>query len=300
MLGSTSLTDGYDARLAAPTSDTRIHPSRIQHRSALDRAQIGFKIMTAPRDYVYISDAKVDTFVPQAGRLARRRLRTVDRRSEAGLDVKVGGAGVSGKTESSWQKSAGRVDRLMVAERLIRENFVIGALDDETLWFEGELNMHWDYYSFRHKDFMPESYAVVFGGERPGQALALGGSAFHLTDWGRPDESLPGGSNERLWYTLARTGHPYAAAAAAQVDRRRRQLRSVLRSEPEPDPMGIFEYMLTALRGAALSGTSTESLPRLRFFARRLMQKSDACSTYLGGGPTRMTLATPLWVARAS
>jgi len=129
----------------------------------------------ALRDYLYISDTKVDMLLPQIDRSF-----DAQRTTEAGADLKFV------NTRRTKVSSAGQ-NRILRVERVVRgleKGGHVGTVEAPGKYFRGRLPVRWGPLADGGRD---DSSAVFFGGRDGRTVVGLGGSATHVI--GSPADS---------------------------------------------------------------------------------------------------------------
>jgi hypothetical protein len=246
------------------------------------------------RYYVYISDAKIDIFLPQ---IPSSRQQKITR--EIGIDWKI----LYAKRTAEYDTEQHRVHRLRAVESYIRTNENVGSVTTPNSWFAGELPMWWGPIDFLTHGGVGHDLVWFTGheeleGERP-TVLGLGGSTAHLLTGRKPSGQLSGGDSMLygITHTLASIGWSSgedveAAAELGDTDR----VQSV-RSKPAEDAPHISLLHATShllrWQSEEYGGRVTQAQP-LDFLARRLTEGSIVDSE---GTPRHVVVGTPLYVA---
>jgi hypothetical protein len=116
------------------------------------------------RNYLYISDAKVDTYLPQFNKAEKKRIA-----GKLGFDIGVFEASVEGER----LPLTNRVHRLEAVESKIRKDMPISPIEAGGSWFEGTVSATAAVFK-KHKDV-----TFFFSNDRA-QFLGLAGSAHHV------------------------------------------------------------------------------------------------------------------------
>ena len=122
------------------------------------------------RTYLYISDAKVDTYLPQFSGEEKRRIAV-----KLGVNLKVFEASVEGER----LPLTNRVHRLEAVEEKLREDEPVGPVEAGTGWIEGTVNA-------TAATFPDQPDLMFFFSDEPAQFLGLAGSAHHVIGNLRP------------------------------------------------------------------------------------------------------------------
>jgi hypothetical protein len=223
------------------------------------------------RDYLYISDAKVDTYIGQIRKSERKKV-------AANFGVNVGVLRASAKGE--WVSQDDRVTRLEIVERRLLEEKPVGPLDAGKSWINGVADVV-------SAAFPGEAANLLFFfAPEKDHFLGLAGSAHHVIGDVRPTAAS---------HSLS---HLHSLLSMLEIVADRQTL--VLEKSDEY----IFDYLHSGITRipsdvsawtqimAAIS-TKFEGRPRQRvsFLARRLT------SDEYGVDSRRYTLATPLYIA---
>ena len=242
------------------------------------------------RSYLYISDAKVDSLLPQASRRVQRRLRSSTRKTETRLAIGAIGARGELRTAKESERSSNRIERLEQAERLVRHSEPTGSIADDKHWIDDEIIMRWGLVYSPPGDPVRGPLAVTFVGQRDRQVLALGGSVHHVMGY---EGSVRRAGSSRLPLWFRRWDHYEERGSVANLRRLAayRFTKDSLRHRMfgplhAPDP---FERIRSLLDDACWPEQ------RVQFLAERLTTREDVNTPSQNEG-VRVTIATPLYV----
>jgi hypothetical protein len=127
------------------------------------------------RNYLYISDAKVDAYIGQIGDKEKRKIA-----ARLGLNVAVFHAGVG----AEWASQSNRVTRLEVVEQRALKEKPVGSLESGEPWIEGAANVVAT--TFRDE----KSNLLFFFTPDQDYFLGLAGSAHHAIGAVRPADAI--------------------------------------------------------------------------------------------------------------
>jgi hypothetical protein len=225
------------------------------------------------RSYLYISDAKVDTLLPQFNTDDKRRIA-----KSLGIDVKIFNAHV----DVEKLPLTNRIHRVEAVEAKLREDAQVGGLSGRTSWFTGSVEaMALSFGPLENAIFFIARNSVSSGKHH---ILGLGGSEHHVVGNIRPQQAA---SSKSHFHSLLQT--------LAVIDSGARGA-SVIRKNDED----LAFHMETGVSGTGnwlhiLMELSNQLDPRqmqqISFVARRLVPDGD----YGDGG--RYTFATPLYIS---
>lgn len=223
------------------------------------------------RDYLYISDAKVDSYIGQIRKKERKRIA-----AEFGVNVAV----VRASAKGEWVSQEDRVTRLEIVERRLLEEKPVGPLDAGKPWIEGIA------------DVVPASFSgeasnllFFFAPERD-DFLGLAGSAHHVIGDLQPTAASHSLSH---LHSLLSMLEIVAEKQTPVLEKSDEFISDYLHSGITRIPSDVSAWT----RIMAAISTRFDDRPRLRvsFLARRLT------SDEYGLDSRRYTLATPLYVA---
>jgi hypothetical protein len=158
------------------------------------------------RDYVYVSDGKIDMLFGQIPRPLAQRIS-----AELRIDLKL--ISVSLREERATET---RYAKLAVVETYVRRHLALGSVDDPALYVCGTLPMRWGPYGL-------EREVVLFAGASERTLVALGGSFAHVLGSAPPATRSMRSAAPVLYQALADDAHlkvesawPRAVVAAAR------------------------------------------------------------------------------------
>lgn len=129
------------------------------------------------RDFLYISETKVDLYFPQIPESFFHRLS-----KEIGIDLGFFSAGI--KHESNKQEKT-VVERLLVLDKFLRKKETVGTFAHPKHFVLDDCILFW-----RVVDSWPSSSLAYFCGRKSdGTEVALGGSSWHLMGGRRPESA---------------------------------------------------------------------------------------------------------------
>lgn len=142
------------------------------------------------KNYIYISDTKVDMLYSQ---IPRRTFETIA--GELNFDLKLFSLKVSKSGKEDLQES--RYAKTQTVVRYLEKHFapVIGTVDEPKVYIKGVLPMHWCLIPPAYQQSKPR--VVYFGGSTEQTILGLGGSPKHMISRtgdatiGEPSSDLP-------------------------------------------------------------------------------------------------------------
>lgn len=251
------------------------------------------------RNFLFISDTKVDMYVPQASRLSRRSLRRRTQHTEGRLTLGAKSLGGELRHSTDSESDPDRIERLQVAERLIRRRADIGGVRDSAVWMEGELTMRWGYiYSPPYVRLQEGPLAVLFFAASDEHVVAFTGSARNVigNDTWPPSRYASASkaafwSTGRLWDYYQRRSSLSGLRAVATMQLAQDTARIAMGRAPR-GPEDPF------IRAAEMEHYLEDwGAQRLRFLAERLMDRPDVERPHLPGKPpVRVTIGSPLYV----
>jgi hypothetical protein len=223
------------------------------------------------RNYLYISDAKVDMLLPQITGVEKKKVA-----AEFGFNLEV----LSGSIKTERESLLNRVHRLAAVESAIRKKYEIGSIGRLRDWVEGTVDMVPARFG-KHPELCFHFVDQTF------HFFALGGSSHHVVGDIRAASATAGLSHtDRLLATLetAVYGQP------GWYQKRGKALAQSLHKGITP-----FAGVLPWTRLLEELSRQFEHAPRQRvsFLARKLVSE-----TWVPDGK-RYTLATPLYIALA-
>jgi hypothetical protein len=228
--------------------------ARVMHRRAA---------LPPVRDYLYISDSKVDMLFDQIPRPLAQRIS-----AELKFDLKL----ISVSLRDARGERT-RYAKLAVVEAYIRRHLPVGSVDDPTPYVGGTLSMRWGPYGDGHK-------MVVFAGASERTVVGLGGSFVHVLG------AVPHATQSR------RSAAPLLYHALAEGGQLRDQLwDSTAAAHPGRAPgaeQGWPQLLVAAARGLA------PPTQRLEFLARVIGRADHRVK-----GRDAVVLGSPLYVASA-
>jgi hypothetical protein len=220
------------------------------------------------RNYLYISDAKVDSYLPQFSNREKRRLAAT-----LGVNIGVLQASVSGEAKPL----SDRVHRLEAVETELRKKGEIGAVHEHLPWIEGVVNA-------APARFPGESNVMFFFSDDAAMFLGLAGSGHNVLGNLRPMDATTSHSNlHTLTETLASMDDKYAFL----VQKDDAALDFAVHSGVSHTP-GSSSW-INILREVA-SGFVNAPKQSIGYVARRLVQEQE------GKNGKRFILATPLYL----
>lgn len=129
------------------------------------------------RDFLYISETKVDLYFPQ---IPKSFLKSLSKEIE--VDFGLLKAGVK---KEATQSPHTIVEKLLIIEKYLLEQEDLGTFDYPGRFVLDECNLSWRVF-----DGWPNTSLVYFGGVTSiGVEVGLGGSSWHLTGGIRPDSA---------------------------------------------------------------------------------------------------------------
>lgn len=215
------------------------------------------------RNYLYISDAKVDSYLPQIGNATKRRVA-----ARLGFDVKV----LQASLQTEWVSLEDRVRRLEVVEEEVLRTKDVGSIAGPLPWIEASSDV-------AAAAFRGNVGLTFFFSRTEDQFPGLAGSKHHVVGNLRSADAAGGFS------------HVHALLSA---------IEDVISTDPlvtkaEPELSGLShdpDYMARPWMVEALA-SRFDRWPKQRahFLARRLTRDE------IGPNGKRCTLATPLYIA---
>ncbi|MFL5580785.1 MAG: DUF7019 family protein [Gemmatimonadaceae bacterium] len=214
------------------------------------------------RDYVYVSDTKIDMLFDQIPVPLAKRI-TADLR----IDLKV--ISVSVKQAPTGQT---RYAKLAVVETFVREHLSLGTVDEGAPYVEGTLSMRWG-------PFGDDDAMVFFAGASEETVVGLGGSFGHVVGAAPPGAGLMWSAAPVIYRTLAGAGALSGAGDA--------------RADAPGGRAGSGDDDVWPRVVAQAARTLAPPTERLEFLARRIRR-----SEYQVFGRSSVLLGSPIYVAR--
>jgi hypothetical protein len=221
------------------------------------------------RNYLYISDAKVDMYLPQIEAVEKKKFAT-----RFGFDLKV----LQGSLETEWVSLENRVRRLQVVEEEILRTKPVGTLEATQSWIEGTADV-------AAAPFPDNRNLTFFFSSSDGHFLGLGGSTHHVVGNARPETAVASTSHlHRLLDTLEAISTNYSFVVEKSDEA---LLHHVHVSVKQFGGISSWTRIMDQV------STDFDRWPRqtVAFLARRLT------SDEYGSNGLRYTLASPLYVA---
>lgn len=220
------------------------------------------------RNYLYISDAKVDAYL---GQMQVPEKRTVAKK--IGIDLKV----LQASAEIGTASPENRITRLQAVEEQLRSEKSIGPLDSDKPWIE-------DTVEVAAAAFKDAPALMFFFADLDRQFFALAGSAHHVIGNLRPESASSSISHlHTLLNTLEAATRKHALVAERSEETVERYLT-----------MGVSRPVDVSAWTEVLADTASKfaSQPTqvISFLARRLT------SDEYGTEGMRYTLASPLYI----
>jgi uncharacterized protein DUF7019 len=215
------------------------------------------------REYVYVSDTKVDMLFEQIPRPWAKRMA-----GELKISLKL--VSLSLREAPTTQT---RYSKLAVVESFVRRELAVGSVDDPELYVSGTLPMRWGPYGEEHG-------MVFFAGASSETVVGLGGSLRHVIGTSLPGTRHMYSAAPVLVKTLTRAGQLTDAGPAGRVDLKHGGLSASDAMWP----------------GAIVEAAKQLSPPtqRLEFLAR-CIRRAD----YPVAGRTGVLIGSPIFVANA-
>jgi hypothetical protein len=231
---------------------------------------------TRLRDYVYVSDAKLDMLYEQVPVPLRKRIA-----AEVKIDLKVIGITV----KDAGDKNPVRMGQLAIIERFIEEERDVGTIQEPRSYFRGTMNM-------KYGPLGSYEFIVLFHGREGGNTVGLGGSSWHLLGGQRPMTEFHAYSHSpTLWVALAE--QISADPAGAEWVRREREGPS---HGPSEEAAVIHDAPPDAVLHVVDWLEPEGPVQRVEFLARRLVDGDFPARAPHGRQlpPGHITLGTPL------
>lgn len=213
------------------------------------------------RYYIYVSPTKVEQLFAQIPQQQVKRLVT-----KLTVDLKIVKAEISARESQETLFS-----RLVVVERFLEEESVVGSVDQPQAYLSGSMSLHWITLD-DERERRGEEPVVFFSGETSETVVGLAGSASNVL----------GESN------------PAAISAGSQTPRIIRALQNAVGDAPETHDSSYKLLNLTSRVAAVARHKGTQH--QMTFLAKRLGE--GRLSMEDGGREDSHTvLGTPLFVA---
>lgn len=225
------------------------------------------------RDYLYISDTKVDTYIGQIKKSERKKIA-----AEFGVNAGILRASVEGE----WASQDDRVTRLEIVERRLIKEKPVGPLDTGKQWIE-------DVADVVPATFQGEAGNLLFFfAPEKDHFLGLAGSAHHVIGDVRPTAASHSLSH---LHSLLSMLEIVADRQTLVLDKSDEYISDYLHSGVARIPGDVSAW--TQILAAISTKFDGRPRQRVRFLARRLT------SDEYGVDSRRYTLATPLYIAYA-
>ncbi len=221
------------------------------------------------RNYLYISDAKVDVYLPQITAGEKKKVA-----ARLGFNVGV----LQGSLQMEQMSLESRVHRLVAVEQKLRAEKSVGSLESGEPWIEGTATV--TAATFRdHEDVM------FFFSNGEDHFLGLAGSAHHIVGHVRPETATSSFSHV---HSLIDTLEAVTTSYAFVVDNSDEMLSDFVHA-------GVSQAGSVSSWTRIMNQISTQfdNKPKqaVTFLARRLTFDE------IGPDGKRFTLATPLYMA---
>jgi len=221
------------------------------------------------RNYLYISDSKVDTYLGQFDNSEKRSIA-----GRLGIHVGV----LQASAEVKQLPVTNRIHRLDAVENHIRTQGTVGGLDDETPWVEATMEMTGAYF--------PEAPDVMFFFRSDRERFAgIVGSRHHIIGNVRAIEMT---SSISHLGTLLASLEPVLNKYAYMVTKSDSALQHQLEVGVSRSSLHASSWVPVMMQ--VEEQFRDEQTQRLSFLARRLVKDE------IRGGARKYTLATPLYV----
>jgi len=215
------------------------------------------------RDYVYVSDTKVEMLFEQIPQPFAKRMAR-----EFKIDLKLVSLSLADAPTTQT-----RYGKLALVESFVRRELAVGSVDEPELYVSGTLPMRWGPYGDEHG-------MVFFAGATPATVVGFGGSLGHVIGASPPGTRPMYSAAPILVKTLAQAGQLTDAQASPRSDM----------------PHGGLSASDATWPGAIVEAAKQLSPPtqRLEFLARCIRRVE-----YPAAGRTGVLIGSPIFVANA-